>query len=114
MNQILEINLEEGWVLVQPGVVLDQLNAYLKPYGVFFAPSLSPSNRATIGGMINTDACRQGSRIYGRTSNHILELAWVLPDGTVGRSHSIDLATLTQLQQQSNRLGQIYRQVDRS
>lgn len=112
MNQILEVNLEQGWVRVQPGVVLDQLNAYLKPYGVFFAPSLSPSNRATIGGMINTDACGKGSRIYGRTSNHILELAWVLSDGTTGRSRSIDPTSLTQFKQQPGRLGKIYRQVD--
>ncbi|MGL4621062.1 MAG: FAD-binding oxidoreductase, partial [Chroococcidiopsis sp.] len=111
MHQILEINLEQGWVRVQPGVILDKLNAELKPYGMFFAPSLSPSNRATIGGMINTDACGQGSRIYGRTSNHILELSWVLPDGTVGRSHSVNPTTLTQLKQQP-RIGQIYTQVD--
>ncbi len=112
MNRILELNLEEGWVRVQPGVILDQLNSYLKPYGVFFAPSLAPSNRATIGGMINTDACGKGSRIYGRTSNHIIELSWVLSDGSVARSHSIDLPTLDNLKQQPNRLGNIYRQVD--
>jgi FAD/FMN-containing dehydrogenase/Fe-S oxidoreductase len=112
MNQILEVNLEEGWVRVQPGVVLDQLNAYLKPYGVFFAPSLAPSNRATIGGMINTDACGKGSRVYGRTSNHILELTWVLSDGAVARSHPINPTALAQLKQHSGRLGHIYRQVD--
>jgi FAD/FMN-containing dehydrogenase/Fe-S oxidoreductase len=112
MNQILELNLAQGWVRVQPGVVLDQLNAYLQPYGVFFAPSLSPSDRATIGGMINTDACGKGSRIYGRTSNHILALTWVLSDGTVARSHSISPATLSDLKQQPGRLGEIYRQVD--
>ncbi|MBW4621178.1 MAG: FAD-binding oxidoreductase [Cyanosarcina radialis HA8281-LM2] len=112
MNQILEVNLEEGWVRVQPGVVLDQLNAYLQPYGVFFAPSLAPSNRATIGGMINTDACGKGSRIYGRTSDRLVELTWVLPDGTIGRSRSIDLLTLDRLKQQPDRLGNIYRQVD--
>lgn len=112
MHQILEINLEQGWVRVQPGVILDKLNAELKPHGVFFAPSLSPSNRATIGGMINTDACGQGSRIYGRTSNHIVELSWVLPDGTVGRSHSVNSNILDRLKQQSNRIGHIYSQVD--
>ncbi|MGL5878898.1 MAG: FAD-linked oxidase C-terminal domain-containing protein, partial [Xenococcaceae cyanobacterium] len=112
MQQILEINLEQGWVRVQPGVILDKLNAELKPYGMFFAPSLSPSNRATIGGMINTDACGQGSRIYGRTSNHILELSWVLPDATVGRSQAINLNTLNHLKQQPNSLGHIYSQVD--
>ena len=81
MNQILELNLDQGWVRVQPGVVLDQLNDFLKPHGVFFAPNVSPSSRATLGGMINTDACGKGSRIYGRTSNHILELNCVFQMG---------------------------------
>src|SRR5262249_2416609 len=48
-REILELNLSEGFVRVEPGVVLDQLNAHLKSHGVFFAPNLSPSNRATIG-----------------------------------------------------------------
>ncbi|WP_370299115.1 FAD-binding oxidoreductase, partial [Pontibacterium sp.] len=56
MSQVLEINADERWVRVQGGVVKDQLNAALKPYGFFFAPELSTSNRATVGGMINTDA----------------------------------------------------------
>lgn len=113
MNRILEINLEAGWVRVQPGVVLDQLNAILQPHGVFFAPSLAPSNRATIGGMINTDACGKGSRIYGRTSQHILELNWVLPDGTESRSQPVDIETLDRLKMQPGRVGKIYDRVDR-
>ena len=113
MKQILEMNLEEGWVKVQPGVILDQLNNYLQPYGLFFAPSVAPSSRATLGGMINTDACGKGSRIYGRTSDHILELTWILVDGTVVRSRPINKDTLTELKQESGRLGNIYRQVDR-
>ncbi|HCV86322.1 MAG TPA: hypothetical protein DGB85_06985 [Deltaproteobacteria bacterium] len=48
---------------VGPGVVLDQLNDFIRPHGVFFAPNLSPSSRATLGGMINTDACGKGSRV---------------------------------------------------
>jgi FAD/FMN-containing dehydrogenase/Fe-S oxidoreductase len=112
MNQILELNLEEGWVRVQPGVVLDRLNLYLQPYGVFFAPTVAPSDRATIGGMINTDACGKGSRIYGRTSDHILELTWVLANGTVGRSQPVDTETLKTLKQDSSCLGKIYCQVD--
>ncbi len=112
MNQILEVNLSEGWVKVQPGVVLDQLNNYLKPYGVFFAPNLAPSSRATVGGMINTDACGKGSRIYGRTSDHLLELTWVLTDGTRASSIPIAAKDLAQLKTKSAPLGQIYRQVD--
>ncbi|MGK7893699.1 MAG: FAD-binding and (Fe-S)-binding domain-containing protein [Xenococcus sp. (in: cyanobacteria)] len=112
MNQIVEVNLEVGWVKVQPGVVLDQLNSYLKPYGVFFAPNLAPSSRATLGGMINTDACGKGSRIYGRTSDHILELTWVLSDGSVANSQAVTQEQLAQLKSESNRVGQIYQQVD--
>lgn len=112
MKQILEVNLEEGWVRVQPGIILDQLNSYLQPHGVFFAPSVAPSSRATLGGMINTDACGKGSRIYGRTSDHILELTWILVDGTVGRSRPININALSELKQDSGRLGNIYRQVD--
>ncbi|MEX0632606.1 FAD-binding oxidoreductase [Serratia ureilytica] len=56
MNRILEINVEQGWVKVEAGVIKDQLNQYLRPFGYFFSPELSTSNRAALGGMINTDA----------------------------------------------------------
>jgi FAD/FMN-containing dehydrogenase/Fe-S oxidoreductase len=68
---------------IEPGVVLDQLNAHLAPDGVFFAPNLSPSNRATVGGMIATDASGQGSRVYGKTSQHVAAVEVVLIDGSV-------------------------------
>lgn len=112
MNNILEVNLKERWVRVQPGVVLDQLNDYLKPYGVFFAPSLSTSNRATLGGMINTDACGQGSRVYGRTSNHVLEISFVLSNGEQGKSGPCDSRKLETVKKREDRIGQVYRQID--
>ncbi|WEM43452.1 FAD-binding and (Fe-S)-binding domain-containing protein [Photobacterium sp. DA100] len=83
MNQVLEINVEEGWARVQTGLVKDQLNDALRPHGFFFSPDLSTSNRATIGGMINTDASGQGSLKYGKTSDHVLGLKAVLVDGSV-------------------------------
>ncbi|MFV0488499.1 MAG: FAD-binding oxidoreductase, partial [Vibrio fluvialis] len=83
MNQILEVNLEEGWVRVQAGVIKDQLNDAVRPYGFFFSPDLSTSNRATLGGMINTDASGQGSLKYGKTSDHVLSLQAVFADGSV-------------------------------
>ncbi|MBE2896229.1 FAD-binding oxidoreductase [Pasteurellaceae bacterium HPA106] len=83
MNQILELNVQERWVRVQAGVVKDQLNAFLKPHGLFFAPELSTSNRATIGGMINTDASGQGSLQYGKTSDHVIALKSVLINGEI-------------------------------
>ena len=59
-------------------------------HGLFFAPELSTSNRATIGGMINTDACGQGSCLYGKTRDHVLSLTTVLLDGTVWTSRPLD------------------------
>ncbi len=111
MNKILDIDPQQGWVRVQPGVVKDQLNQWLKPYGYFFAPELSTSNRATIGGMINTDASGQGSLVYGKTSDHVLGLRAVLMDGELieTSAEAIDLAH--QKAQQNTRLGDLYRQV---
>ncbi len=83
MNQILEINADEKWVRVQSGVVKDELNDALRPLGYFFSPDLSTSNRATIGGMINTDASGQGSLKYGKTSDHVLALSAVTVCGEV-------------------------------
>lgn len=80
-SEVIELNLDEKWAWVEAGVVLDQLNDQLRPSGLFFAPNLSPSNRATIGGMINTDAAGKGSRIYGKTSDHILQLKVTLVGG---------------------------------
>ncbi len=112
MNHILEINAKERWVRVQCGVVKDQLNAALKPYGLFFAPELSTSNRATIGGMINTDASGQGSCAYGKTRDHVLELKTVLLDGSIIHSHPITDAELITQKQHANRVGDIYRVID--
>ncbi|MFG6667732.1 FAD-binding and (Fe-S)-binding domain-containing protein [Halomonas sp. HNIBRBA4712] len=86
MNRILDIDVENRRVRVQAGVVKDQLNAALKPHGLFFAPELSTSNRATIGGMISTDASGQGSCTYGKTRDHVIELDTVLLGGQ--RLHS--------------------------
>lgn len=83
MNQILMIDPVAQTAIVQAGVIKDQLNAALKPYGLFFAPELSTSNRATIGGMINTDASGQGSCRYGKTHNHVLGLKTVILTGEI-------------------------------
>lgn len=112
MNQILEINVEERWVRVQSGVVKDQLNASLKPHGLFFAPELSTSNRATIGGMINTDASGQGSVAYGKTRDHVLELKTVLGDGNLLHSQAISDVELETYCNDSGRIGAIHRVVN--
>ena len=113
MNRILEINAQERWVRVEAGVVKDQLNAALKPLGLFFAPELSTSNRATIGGMINTDASGQGSCTYGKTRNHVLALDTVLLGGELHHSLPVDEQTYTALAARGDRVGAIYRSVGR-
>ena len=82
MNRILEINSEERWVRVQPGVVRDELNIALKPYGLFFSPETSTSNRCCIGGMVGNNSCGTHSLIYGSTRHHVIGLKGILSDGT--------------------------------
>jgi FAD/FMN-containing dehydrogenase/Fe-S oxidoreductase len=109
MAQILELDLEAGFVRVQPGVVLDDLNAFLKPHGVFFAANLSPSNRATLGGMIATDASGEGSRLHGKTSRHVIALDVVLRGGEVLRTSRVSGAALDALCAEPSVSGQAHR-----
>lgn len=112
MNSIIEINETEGWVRVQSGVVKDQLNAALKPRGLFFAPELSTSNRATIGGMISTDASGQGSCLYGKTRDHVIELQTVLLDGSVLNSRALENDELDAIIEQQDLAGIAHRVID--
>ena len=111
MNRIIEINPEEGWVRVEAGVIKDQLNQYLKPYGYFFAPELSTSNRATLGGMINTDASGQGSLVYGKTSDHVLGVRAVLLGGDILDTQPVPVALAETLAKEQSAAGRIYRTV---
>ncbi|WP_313687544.1 FAD-binding and (Fe-S)-binding domain-containing protein [Pantoea sp.] len=111
MNRILEIDTEQGWVRVEAGVVKDQLNAWLKPYGFFFSPELSTSNRATLGGMINTDASGQGSLVYGKTSDHVEGLRAVLMGGDILDTRAMPTALAEKLAQTPTAEGRIYQQV---
>jgi FAD/FMN-containing dehydrogenase/Fe-S oxidoreductase len=81
-TEILEINTEEKWVRVQPGVVRDELNSFLKPYGFFFGPNTSTANRCMIGGMVGNNSCGSTSIVYGSTRDHTLELKTILSDGS--------------------------------
>ena len=111
MNQVLEINVEEQWVRVQAGVVKDALNDALRPHGYFFSPDLSTSNRATVGGMINTDASGQGSLVYGKTSDHVLGLTSVLANGEVINTTPLSLEEAQQQSRGSDTYSRILRQV---
>jgi len=82
-NKILEVNAEERWVRVQPGIVRDDLNHYLKQFGLMFGPETSTANRAMIGGMIGNNSCGSNSIVYGSTREHLIEARTVLSDGSV-------------------------------
>ncbi len=107
-NQILEVNQEERWVRVEPGVIRDDLNRYLKPYGLFFAPETSTANRAMIGGMVGNNSCGTNSVVYKTTRHHLLELKTILSDGKQATFSSIDQASFEQKQKQPDREGDIY------
>ncbi len=111
MNRFIEINPEEGWVRVEAGVIKDQLNQYLKPFGYFFAPELSTSNRATLGGMINTDASGQGSLVYGKTSDHVLGVRAVLLGGDILDTQPVPVELAETLGKDKTTTGRIYRTV---
>lgn len=89
-NHILEINQEEKWARVEPGVVRDELNIALKPYGLFFSPETSTSNRCCIGGMFGNNSCGTHSLVYGSTRHHVVACKGVLADGTLFDTEKID------------------------
>ncbi len=82
-NAVLELDVEERWVRVEPGLVRDELNAALAPHGLHFAPDPATANRAAVGGMIGNNSSGTKSILYGKTIDHVLELVVLLADGTV-------------------------------
>jgi FAD/FMN-containing dehydrogenase/Fe-S oxidoreductase len=81
-TNIIEFNKEERWVRVQPGVIRDELNIFLKPHGFFFAAETSTANRAMIGGMVGNNSCGSNSIVYRSTREHLLEIKALLSDGS--------------------------------
>jgi len=81
-TNILELNTHEGWVRVEPGVIRDELNLFLKPHGLFFGPETSTANRAMIGGMVGNNSCGSNSVVYRSTREHLIEIKALLSDGT--------------------------------
>ena len=81
-NRIIEVNKEEKWVRVQPGVVRDDLNKYLAPYNLYFGPETSTANRAMIGGMVGNNSCGSNSIVYGSTREHVISVKTLLSDAS--------------------------------
>jgi FAD/FMN-containing dehydrogenase/Fe-S oxidoreductase len=82
-HRLLEVNVEERWARVEPGIVLDDLNGALARHRLRFAPDISSASRATVGGMIANNSAGARSVVYGRTIDHVLDLHVVLADGSV-------------------------------
>ncbi|MDF1560495.1 MAG: FAD-linked oxidase C-terminal domain-containing protein [Bacteroidales bacterium] len=112
-SKILEINTEERWVRMEPGVVPDELNALLRSHQLLFGPETSTSNRCNIGGMIGNNACGLHSLVYGSVRDHIIEAKTILHDGS-----EVTFGELTGEQYRQKCLlqsaeGEIYREIDR-
>ena len=81
LNRVLEVNREEHWAIVEPGVIQEQLNLHLRPMGFLFGPDTSTANRATLGGMMGNNSAGSHSILYGKTIDHILSTDVVLASG---------------------------------
>jgi FAD/FMN-containing dehydrogenase/Fe-S oxidoreductase len=113
MNNVLEVNVEERWARVQPGVVQDELNHHVRPQGLLFGPDTSTSNRATIGGMLGNNSGGSHSIAYGLTVDHVLEFTALLADGTKVVFGELSPSAFEAKTRQPGLEGQIYREVAR-
>lgn len=111
MKNVWGFNPQERSIYVQPGVIKDELNELTAKENLFFSPELSTSSRATIGGMLSNDAAGQGSLVYGRTSEHILEVDVVLEDGSTALFKPVSGDELKAKLALNNLEGEIYRTV---
>lgn len=112
MKEIIEINAEEMWARVEPGVVLDELNLKLREQGLFFGPETSTSNRCNMGGMVGNNSCGSHSVVYGSTRDHTIELKVLLSDGSEAIFGPVDKETFTRKCLQHNLEGTIYTKIN--
>ncbi|HFB61835.1 MAG TPA: FAD-binding oxidoreductase [Bacteroidetes bacterium] len=110
-GKILEINAEEHWVRVQPGVVLDELNKALAPKGLFFAPETSTSSRCMMAGMLGNNSCGAHALVYGSTRDHTLEVKTLLSDGSEAVFGPLTTEEFHEKCNLKNKEGELYRKV---
>lgn len=111
-TQILELNVDEQWVRVQPGVIRDDLNHYLKPYGLMFGPETSTANRAMVGGMIGNNSSGLHSIVWGDTRQNLHEATVMLDDASEVLFKELDETTLFEKLASQTREGTIYRELN--
>ncbi|MEZ4810849.1 MAG: FAD-linked oxidase C-terminal domain-containing protein [Allomuricauda sp.] len=107
-TQILHLDQEKKQVRVQPGVVRDELNQYLKPFGLFFGPNTSTSNRCMIGGMVGNNSSGTTSIQYGVTRDKVIAMQCVLSDGSEALFSEVDRETFEQKRNEATLEGTIY------
>jgi FAD/FMN-containing dehydrogenase/Fe-S oxidoreductase len=112
-NRLLEVNVAERWARVEPGIVLDELNAALRPYNLRFAPDISTASRATVGGMMANNSSGARSVLYGKTIDHVLEQEVVLSDGSVVQFRARSRAEVDAVCQRDTLEAACYREVRR-
>jgi FAD/FMN-containing dehydrogenase/Fe-S oxidoreductase len=88
-HHLLEVDAAERWARVEPGIVLDELNAQLAGLGLRFAPDISTASRATVGGMMANNSSGARSVLYGKTIDHVLEQTVILSDGSIAHFRPI-------------------------
>ena len=110
-TKIIELNKAEGWVRVEPGVIRDELNLFLKPHHLFFGPETSTANRAMIGGMVGNNSCGSNSVVYKSTREHLLEVTVLLSDGTETVFKSISTNDFHAKCELGNLEGNIYKSI---
>ena len=111
LDAVLELNAEESWIRVQPGIVLDELNLYLKPHGLQFGPDPASSNRAAMGGIVSNNSTGSHSILYGMTADHVLELETFLSDGSAAHLGPVADDALEQYCGRPGLEGRLYRGV---
>lgn len=110
-TRILDVNVKSKTVTVQPGVVRDELNNYLKPFGLFFGPNTSTSNRCMIGGMVGNNSSGTTSIQYGVTRDKVLKLKTILSDGSVAEFSNLSAVAFQQKLTLENLEGHIYKTI---
>lgn len=108
-TKILDFNEKAQTITVQPGVVRDALNNYLKPYGLFFGPNTSTSNRCMIGGMVGNNSSGTTSIQYGVTRDKVLEMHTILSDGSEAVFGELSSEDFLKKTKASSLEGQIYK-----
>ncbi|MEZ4886543.1 MAG: FAD-linked oxidase C-terminal domain-containing protein [Chitinophagales bacterium] len=113
-TKILKVNAEQNWVRVQPGVIRNDLNKHLNPYGLHFGPITSTASRAMIGGMVGNNSCGTYSTVYGNTRDHLLEIKAILSDGSEVEFKSLTKDEFRQKCIGSSLESQIYRHISQT